>query len=198
MTMPVLSRRVFATSCALALLASGATAAVTARIRGTIEASSPNQLVVRSREGERIPVTLREPLTVSLRVPAGQDAIVPNAFLGVTSIPDGKGGLTAVEVFVFPENLRGTGEGHHPFDFAPGSTMTNATFAQALEVPDGKAMRLAYKGGEQTILLTPQTRVSTYAPGSAADLKEGAAVFMTIEQTPDGGAQASRITVERR
>jgi hypothetical protein len=168
----------------------------TARIRGVIESADAARMVVRTREGEALPIVLKGPVTVSQRVKATAASIAPKSFVGVAAAPGPDKFLRAVEIFVFPEAMRGTGEGHRPFDLMPESTMTNATLADTVDTTDGKALKLTYKGGEQSILLTPDTAVFTYASGSVDDLKPGRRVTTTVEQLPDGGAQTSRVTVD--
>jgi hypothetical protein len=194
----IASTRVLLSIAAAALVLPAASTAQTptARIRGVIESAGPAQMVVRTREGDVLPIALKGTVTVSRRVKATTAAIGPKAFVGVAAEPGPDRTLRAVEVFVFPEAMRGTGEGHRPFDLTPESTMTNATLTDTVETTDGKAMKLAYKGGEQTILLTPETAVFTYAAGSADDLKPGRRIAATVEQTPDGGAQTSRVSVD--
>jgi hypothetical protein len=190
------TRLVLMMTAALAISAPAIAQTPTARIRGTIESADPAKLVVRTREGEALPIILKGPVTVSQRVKATTAAITPKAFIGVAAAPGPDKTLRAVEIFVFPEAMRGTGEGHRPFDLMPESTMTNATLADTVDTTDGKAMKLTYKGGEQSILLTPDTAVFTYASGSVDDLKPGRRVTTTVEQLPDGGAQTSRVTVD--
>ena len=98
---------------------------------------------------------------------------------------------------VFPEALRGAGEGHRPFDLLPESTMTNATVADEVTAADGKSLKLTYKGGEQSLALTPETRVFTLASGSLADLKPGSPVNLAVEKDASGELQTKRITVDR-
>jgi hypothetical protein len=100
-------------------------------------------------------------------------------------------------VHIFPENMRGSGEGHRDWD-APQSSMTNATVTDKVVKMDGHTMTLTYKGGEQKILVTPQTPVVAYAPGSRDDLKPGNAIFIAAAtKAADGSLSAARVSVQR-
>src|SRR6185312_14795694 len=95
------------------------------------------------------------------------------AFVGIASL---KG--EALEVLVFPEAARGSGEGHYPWDLQPESMMTNATVATVAAAPEGQTLTLSYKDGSQTIKVKPGTPIVTFAPGDRADAKVGAKVFL--------------------
>ena len=119
----------------------------------------------------------------------------PGAFIGVAAVPGEGGELKAMEVHIFPEALRGTGEGHRAFDLAPGSTMTNGNIDVRVEGADGPRLKVAYKGGEQTIVIGPTTPIVGIAPGARGDLKPGAAVVARGARKDDGSIEAQRILV---
>ena len=169
--------------------------AQTARVRGTVVSADKDNVVVQVAGASPLTVHLAPAVTVGRRVRADMGTIKPQDYVGVTAIPAGPSSLKAVEVFIFPPAMRGTGEGHRPMDLLPESTMTNATLAETVDTVDGKAMHLTYKGGEKSIVLTPDTRVFTFAQGTTDDLKPGRQVAFTAEQKPDGPVTA-RITVD--
>ena len=107
--------------------------------RATIESVAPDgaSLEAVTRAGEKKTVRLADKTAVTLVVPASLADVQPGAFIGVAALPGDGGTLKAMEVHVFPEAMRGTGEGHRPFDLAPGSTMTNGTIMGRLEAKDG-------------------------------------------------------------
>jgi len=110
-------------------------------------------------------------------------------------MPGDNGSLKAVEVHIFPEALRGTGEGHRPWDLKPQSTMTNANVEAAVAAVDGQKLTMKYKGGEKTLVVTPETVVVSYAPGDASEVKPGTGIFIAAAQKmPDGSLQTPRIT----
>ncbi len=143
------------------------------RVRGTIEAIDGNKLTIKSRSGEEVKITTSDkPLYVAM-VKASMSDIKPGMFVGTTAMPGEGDTLKAVEVHIFPENMRGTGEGHRPWDLKPKSTMTNANVENYVKSTDGQTMALKYKDGEKKVVVTPETVVVGYAPGDAAEVKPG-------------------------
>jgi hypothetical protein len=151
--------------------------------------------VVKTRDGQVVKVTLGDkPLFVAM-VKASMADIKPGMFVGSTAMPGADGNLTAVEVHIFPEAMRGTGEGHRPWDLKPQATMTNANVETAVAGVSGQKLIVKYKGGEKTLLVTPETVVVTYAPGDANEVKPGTGIFIAAAQKmPDGSLQTPRIT----
>ena len=200
--LPFLSTRRMA--IAIAILA-GATVALAApvnaqtavRVRANVVSLDGDRLTIRTKDNQEMQVRLVEPVAVSARVRAEASSIKSGDFVGAAAMPGKDGALAGVEVVIFPEALRGTGEGHRPFDLMPESTMTNATVADEVVATDGKTLKLTYKGGEQRLALTPDTRVFTIAPGSLADLKPGAAVNLSVDKGPSGDLQTRRVSVDR-
>jgi hypothetical protein len=119
-------------------------------------------------------------------------------FVGITAMPQPDGTQKAVEIHIFPEAMRGTGEGHRPWDLTPGSTMTNATIDSEVAISDGQKLVLKYKDGEKTFIVPSNVVVVTYAPATAADLKPGEKVFVAAAaKQPDGTLSAPNITVSK-
>jgi hypothetical protein len=191
-------RRLFLASTVL-MSSIGATArAQTAppmRIRGTISAVDGNRLTVDSRTGEKLEVTLNDPLTVTTVKKVDLASIEPNAYVGIASKTAADGTLTALEVLVFPEAMRGAGEGHYGWDLEPGSMMTNGTVKGAVTGTTGRELSVAYKDGNKTIVVPVATPVVTFAPAERADLKPGAPVFFSATKNAEGKLTAGRVTV---
>jgi hypothetical protein len=197
--MPTLLRRaVVLSTLALACAAPPLAAQETVRVRGTIERVDGTTYIVKTRAGETLKIALADkPMFVAI-VKASMDDIKPGTFVGATGMPESDGSLRAVEVHIFPEAMRGTGEGHRPSDLAPQATMTNATVEAAVAGVKGHALTMKYKGGEKTLVVTPETAVVTYAPGDQAELKAGTKIFIAAaEKKPDGTLQAARIAYGR-
>jgi len=176
-----------------------AQAAEQLRLRGTVEAFEGKQLTIKTREGETAKVKLAEGWKISSVAKAEADAIKPGDFVGIASAPGTNGGNNALEVVIFPAAMKGTGEGSRPWDLQPGSTMTNATVANAVKSVGssgtGPTLTLEYKGGEKTISIPEGTPVVTFAPATESDLKAGAVVFVPAEKAEDGTLTSSRVVV---
>lgn len=184
-----------ATLLALAVTASAQT--TTTRIRGAVSAIDGNVITIATREGATVKVTMADNWAVAMVVPISLSEIKENSFVGIASIkgPDGK--LQALEVLVFPEAMRGAGEGHYPWDLAPESMMTNATVSTLVASDGGQALTLKYKGdGTQTIIVKPGVPVVTFGPAPArGDVKVGSKIFMGAQRTADGSYTAARIVI---
>jgi hypothetical protein len=165
--------------------------------RATIESVSPDggRLMARSRSGQDQTIRLSDKTTVTLVLPATLADVKPGAFIGVAALPGDNGALKAMEVHVFPEAMRGMGEGHRPFDLAPNSTMTNGAVAARVDGVDGANLTVTYNGGQQTIAVDPKTPIVTFSPGALGDLKAGAAFVARGSRADDGTIDAVRILV---
>ena len=127
------------------------------RLRGSIAANDGKTVTIATREGTQVPVKLADNWGVMLVSPVSMADIKENSFVGIASMKGPDGSLNALEVLVFPEAARGTGEGHYPWDLQPESMMTNATVATVAKSPDGDVLTLKYKDGTQTIKVKPGT-----------------------------------------
>jgi hypothetical protein len=185
------------------------------RVRGDIASVNGNAIQLKADNGQTVAVRLAERYSVSARSHADLSNIIPGAFVGTTATAGPDGTLTAVEIHVFPESMRGTGEGHRPMDAATGSTMTNATVASvAASQPAGasrtmtnatvaaiagadeeRRMTLRYKGGEKVVAIPKGTPIVMVETGDPSMLVPGAHVIVTGVQQGDGSLLADRITV---
>jgi hypothetical protein len=166
----------------------------TRRIRGDIEAADAHEVHVISRRGEKFTLQLADDVQVQALVPIAIDAIKPGSFIGCAAVGQPDGTLRALEVHVFPESMRGTGEGHRPFDLGADSTMTNGTVGD-LVVSEGRTMKVNYKDGTKTIFVPPETPIVTYEPGSKALLVPSAHVIVFANERPGTTLTATRISV---
>lgn len=170
----------------------------TRRVRGQIEAVEANALTVRMREGPVVRIALADNLVVMGVSKLELAAIQTNSFVGAASLRQPDGSLRALEVLVFPESARGSGEGHYPWDLQPDSMMTNATVGAVTHRPDGRTLELSYKDGRQTVFVPEDTPVVTIAPGDRSLLARGAALFIGGATVgADGSLTAQRILVGR-
>ncbi len=170
---------------------------VPTRLRGTIESVDGDVLAVKSRSGEDVKLHITPDARVAGIVKIGPDDIKVGSFVGATTVPGPDGGQNAVEVHLFPENMRGTGEGSRPWDLKPNSSMTNATVAESVVGNDGHTLLVKYKGGEKKVFVSADTPVVTYVPGDKSELKSGAKIIAFVKPLPDGSLETSRISVGR-
>jgi hypothetical protein len=167
------------------------------RVRGTIEAVDGDVLSVKSRSGEDVKLRMADDMRVVGIIRISLSDIKLGSFIGATTVPGPDGSQNAVEVHVFPEDMRGTGEGSRPYDLRPNSTMTNATVAQTVAGNDGQTLMIKYKDGEKKVVVSPDTPVVTYVPADKSELKPGAKVIAFVKKLPDGTFETNRISVGR-
>src|SRR4029078_12225654 len=117
--------------------------------------------------------------------------------IGTPTVPAADGAPSAVEVHVFPESMRGTGEGSRPYDLKPNSTMTNATVPESVVGNEGHTLLVEYKDGEKKVFFADNTPVVTFVPGDKSELKAGAKVIASMKQLPDGSFETNRVSVGR-
>jgi hypothetical protein len=167
------------------------------RVRGTIEAVDGEVLAVKSRAGEDVKLHMTGDIKIVGITKIALSDIKVGSFIGTTTVPGPDGGNNAVEVHVFPENMRGTGEGSRPYDLKPNSTMTNATVEQSVVGNDGHTLNIKYKDGEKKVVVPAETPVVTYVPADKSDLKPGAKVIAFMKKLPDGSFETNRVSVGR-
>jgi len=168
------------------------------RLRGTIEKVDGQVYTVKNRDGMEWKLTVSDPPLYVAIAPATMADIKPGMFVGSAGMMREDGVQKAIEVHIFPESMRGTGEGHYDWDLLPKSKMTNANVEHMVTGSDGQTLSVKYKDGEKKLLVTPETVVVTYVPGSKDDLKPGTKIFVSAaKKQPDGTLQTPRITYGR-
>ena len=193
-----MNRRLFLTAALLSGLLCAAAQAQTAppvRVRGTIAVLNGNTLTVNSRDGQKLEVALAETYTVATVKNVELGSIAAGAYIGVATKTGTDGKLTALEVLVFPEAMRGRGEGHYAWDLEPGSMMTNGTVKGAVIAASGRELSIGFKDSGNTVYVPPNTPVVTFAPAERVDLKPGAPVFLVAAKSAEGKLTADRVTV---
>lgn len=214
--MKITKSRIALLACALAFSGFAAAQAGAQRIVGQVVSLKGSQLAVKTATGAVMEVKLADTLRVSARSASSLAAITPNSFIGTTAVPQADGTLVASEVHIFPESMRGTGEGHRPMDTEPGATMTNATVASVAPAGKGTAARstmtnatvsnvaaggggqritLKYKDGEKVVIVGDKVPVVLTERGDVSMLTPGAHVIVTATKAPDGGLVAERVSV---
>ncbi len=191
----LIQRTLTAAGLAFVFAASAVSAQETVRIRGVIESVDGPVYTVKNRDGAELKLTVTDPPLYVAIVKATMADIKPGMFVGATGQTQPDGSQKAIEVHIFPEAMRGTGEGHYDWDLKPNTKMTNANVDQTVNGNDGQTLSVKYKDGEKKILVTPETAVVTYVPGSKDDLKPGIKIFVgAAKKQPDGTVQTPRVT----
>jgi hypothetical protein len=176
------------------------------RVRGTIDQIEGSMMIVKSREGDTLRIKLAGNGSVVALEKASLADIKPNSYVGSTAMPQPDGTWKAVEVHIFPEAMRGTGEGDRPYDYRPQSTMTNgtvnnvgkSTVGGTVSSEEGSTLTLSYKEGSKKIEVTPETVIVSYLPGSRDELKPGARIYIpAATRQADGTLMTARINVGR-
>ena len=167
------------------------------RIRGTVEKLDGGTLVVKARDGSEVMIMLAEKVAVAVLVKKTLPDIKPGDYVASTAVKGSDRKLHSVEVRIFPESMRGTGEGQRPWDLTPDSVMTNATVGTITEAPSGQVLHVTYKGGESDLIVGPECPVLANADGDMSLVKPGAAVFVIALKKPDGTITAARLYAEK-
>ena len=167
------------------------------RIRGTLESATEQAMTIKSRDGQTVIVTLAPSLVVVAVSKAALGDIKSGSFVGAAALQQPDGTFKAQEVVVFPEAMRGTGEGHYPWDLSPGSTMTNAAVDALVSGNDGTALTLKHKDGEVKVVVPRNAPIVTLGPGDKKLLVPGAGVFVPASRAADGALTTGRVLVGR-
>ena len=179
-----------------AFAVSSAVAQQTQRLSGTIEKVTGNSVLVKSKDGEQT-VTLADKALIVGVTKASLADIKEGSYIGSGALPQPDGTQKAVEVHIFAETQRGTGDGHRDgWPGAPNGTMTNGEAGNPVTGVDGLTVMVKYKGGEKKILVTPSTPIVQFQVSDASALKPGAAIsIVAATKKPDGTFETNRINV---
>jgi hypothetical protein len=185
-------------AAASAALAQQAASPQTIRLRGTIEKFDGRAVLAKSSNGEELTLKLADKVLVVAVVKASLAEIKPGLFIGSGAMPQPDGSQKALEVRIFAESMRGTGEGHRPWDGAPNSTMTNGTVGATVEGVDGPVVTVQYKDGEKKIVIGPSVPIVRYEIADIGTIRPGA-LFTAVAtgKAADGSFEVSRINVGR-
>jgi len=181
-------------ACAVATVS--AQAPQTQRLRSTIEKVNGNTLTVKTQAGEATVTLADKALIVDVHKASLAD-IKEGSYIGSGAVPQADGSQKAVEVHIFAESQRGTGDGHRPgWPGAPNGTMTNGEAGSPVTGVDGLAVMVKYKGGEKKIVVSPSTPIVRYVVGNASSLKPGADFsILAATKQADGSYATNRINV---
>jgi len=199
-----MSSLILRTLTATALLAAATTISSTwaqqpqtMRIRGTVEKVDGNTVVVKATDGASVTLTLTDKAVIVGVVKASLAEIKEGSYVGSAAMPQADGSQKALEVHIFAESQRGTGEGHRPFT-VPNSTMTNGTVGATVTATDGHTLTVKYAGGEKKIVVPPDVPVVRYEIGDRGELKPGVHITaLNAVKKADGSIEAPRLNVGR-
>jgi hypothetical protein len=170
---------------ALSCLAAPAWAADPVHVRGTVASVDGSAVKIKTNDGKDIGLTIGDDWRIAGVVPASLSDVKAGVFIGTANVQDSSGNR-ALEVVVFPEKMRGTGEGDYGWDLKPKSSMTNANVEQTVQSVDGQTVTLKYKGGEKKVTIGPSTPIVALTGGTKDDVKPGAKVFIAGAPSTDG------------
>jgi hypothetical protein len=178
-------------------------------LRGTVVSVSANQLVLKSDTGS-VTVSLTQPFRFYARVPSDLSHVKASSFIGVTTVKQPDGSERATEIHVFPEELRGMGEGSRmmaPAASAAASRMTNGNVAASrmtngtasqsrmsngnVSSTNGSNLVVQYAGGSQNVTVPPNTPV-TELKIAPRKLAAGDKVAVLAKRNPDGSLTADK------
>lgn len=181
-----------------ALVPALAQAPPTVRLRGVIEKLDGRTVLAKSDKGVALKLNLADKMLVIGVVKASMADIKQGSYIGSGAMPQPDGSQKAVEVHIFADSMRGTGEGFRPWDGAANGTMTNGTVGASVTGVDGPVVTVKYKDGEQKIVVGPNVLVVRYEIEDISAVKPGVAfsVFGAVK-TADGSYDIKRINVGR-
>jgi hypothetical protein len=181
----------------LAVLLAGAASAqpAPARLRGTISSFSGKSLVVTERGGQSVTLVVPDDVRVTVVSNTNLTDVKPGSFIGSAAVAQPDGTLKALEVHIFAESMRGTGEGNRPMDIGPQTSMTNGTVG-TIAGSDGRTLLVKYgSDGEKKITVPTDVPIVAYEPGTLSLLVPGASVTIIPTKEANGTLEATRINV---
>ncbi|MGD0315202.1 MAG: hypothetical protein ABSB37_04480 [Xanthobacteraceae bacterium] len=198
--MTTMIRRTVAVSAFVLLFAASMAAAqAPVRVRGVIDNVDGKTLSVKARDGAMVQVKLADDAHVLTLDKKSLADVKQGVFVGITAMPQPDGTQKAVEIHIFPDAMRGTGEGHYPWDLMPNSTMTNGNIESQVVSNDGQTLVMKYKDGEKTIIVPANVEVVMFVPATVADIKAGEKFFVPRgKKLPDGAVEAGVIIINSR
>jgi len=165
------------------------------RIRGTIEKLDGQVLTINGNDGQMKTVKLTDNFIVMGINRVSIDDLGSGKFIGTTTVGERNGALVALEVHIFPENMRGTGEGHYDSDLRQTNKMTNQNVATVTSIGKDHVLDVQYKGGEKKVLVPESAVIVSYTPVDRSVLKPGVPVFVISPRKPGGSLSATRVNV---
>jgi hypothetical protein len=163
------------------------------RVRGSVVSLDGSKLVVHAKDGKDVTVNLADNFAALAVVKSSMADIKEGTFIGTATVTQPDSTLRSMEVVVFPDKMRGTAEGHYPWDLGSSSMMTNATVANAVKGVDGQTVTVTYKGGEKKIEIPANVPVVTLVPATKEEIVPGAMVFVPTQRQADGSLNGGAV-----
>ncbi len=164
-----------------------------ARVRGTVVSLEGFKLVVHPKEGADLSVVLANDFHAIQVVKASIADIKEGTFIGTATAAGPDSTLRSLEVVVFPPSMKGSGEGHYPWDLKGSSMMTNATVSNTVKGVDGQTVTVTYNGGEKKINIPADVPVVSLVPATPADIQPGEVVFVPAQREADGSIHGAAV-----
>jgi hypothetical protein len=162
------------------------------RMQGTIEKLDAKLLVLLGNDGTASSVSLDSGTAVFTNQPSSLSAIKPGDYIASAAVKGADGKLHSKELRIFPEALRGIGEGQRPMQ-TPDTLMTNASVFEVVAAPEGEVVKVKYKDGTAELIVGPQVPITAMVASQASALKSGTRVFILATKGADGTLSAKRI-----
>ena len=164
------------------------------KLSGIVAAINGDEVDVTGADGSKTPVFLGAKTFVAETAAISIDDIKPGSFVGTAATPGTGGKLKGIELHVFPDSMRGAGEGFQPWDDGPQSSMTNGTLSEVVGATD-KTITVTYKGGKQTVAIAAGTPVVALLPADKTALVAGAHIVVRGAKDAAGKLDAGFVTV---
>ncbi|WP_119268937.1 DUF5666 domain-containing protein [Taklimakanibacter deserti] len=161
-------------------------------VQGTVESLDSKVLHLRGPKGGEVSVALDSKTAVFIRQPSSLDAIKVGDYVASAAVKGADGKLRSKELRIFPEALRGIGEGQRPMK-APDTLMTNASVSKVMAVPEGRVIKVEYNNGTAELIVGPEVPIIALVAADMGALKAGTKVFILGTKSQDGTIQATRI-----
>lgn len=187
-------RAIFHALSLLALLAGGP-ALAQQRLAGDFTAVTADSLTLQPAGGAAVEVALPASAQFARLARGGMSDLKPGLFVGVGARPQADGSQKAVQIVIFPESMRGTGEGHRAWGVMPEATMTNGAIAETVQSVDGPNFTLTYKDGAQKVTTPADASILLLQGATRAELKPGTRGQIVATQGADGRLTATRVTL---
>ncbi|WP_158745475.1 hypothetical protein [Acidisphaera sp. L21] len=165
-----------------------------ARIRGTVNAVTPDGLDLTTRDGAKQHIVLPATFRVVSVIKSKIADIQPGSYIGSAAAPQPDGTLKALEVTVFPPAMKGAGQGSYAWDLGPSSSMTNGTVGK-LETTSGRMMTVDYGSGEKKIVIPDDVPIVSLELADRNIIVPGAHVIVNGTRAADGTITAAGVNV---